>query len=132
MDFCGINENKLLKCILQKYGFSRCSKKENSSLVHYVWTPYTISLLSRVNIVRLLTSQFGLPWWLSWKRICLHCRRPGFDPWVGKIPWRLEWLFTPVSWAGEFHGLYSPRSRKESDTTEQLSLSLSFFALCCC
>ena len=21
-------------------------------------------------------------------RICLQCRRPGFDPWVGKIPWR--------------------------------------------
>ena len=19
---------------------------------------------------------------------CLQCRRPGFDPWVGKIPWR--------------------------------------------
>ena len=25
---------------------------------------------------------------------------------------------------GEFHGLYSPQNRKESDTTEQLSLSL--------
>ena len=21
-------------------------------------------------------------------RICLQCRRPEFDPWVGKIPWR--------------------------------------------
>ena len=27
-----------------------------------------------------------LPWWLRWERICLQCRRPGFDPWVGKIP----------------------------------------------
>ena len=25
-------------------------------------------------------------------------------------------------WPGEFHGLYSPWGRKESDTTEQLSL----------
>ena len=25
---------------------------------------------------------------------------------------------TPVFWPGEFHGLYSPWSRKESDTTE--------------
>ena len=24
---------------------------------------------------------------------------------------------TPVSWPGEFHGLYSPWGRKESDTT---------------
>ena len=22
--------------------------------------------------------------------ICLQCRRPGFDPWVGKIPWVRE------------------------------------------
>ena len=26
----------------------------------------------------------GLPWWLSWQRIRLQCRRPGFYPWVGK------------------------------------------------
>ena len=25
------------------------------------------------------------PWWLRQQRICLQCRRPGFDPWVGKI-----------------------------------------------
>ena len=28
----------------------------------------------------------------------------GFDPWVGKIPWRRERLPTPVFWPGEFHG----------------------------
>ena len=49
---------------------------------------------------------------------------PGFDPWVGKIPWRRERLPTPVFWPGEFHGLYSTWGRKESDTTEWLSLSL--------
>ena len=35
---------------------------------------------------------------------CLQCRRPGFDPWVGKIPWRRERLPTPVFWPEEFHG----------------------------
>ena len=30
-----------------------------------------------------------------------------FDPWVGKIPWRMERLPTPVFWPGEFHGWYS-------------------------
>ena len=49
---------------------------------------------------------------------CLQCGKPGFDPWVGKIPWRRERLPTPVFWPGEFHGLYSPRGHKESDTTE--------------
>ena len=39
--------------------------------------------------------------------------------------WRRERLPTPVFWPGEFHGLYSPQGRKESYTTEQLSLSLS-------
>ena len=47
--------------------------------------------------------------------------RPELDPWVGKIPWRMERLPTPAFWPGEFHGLYSPRGRKETDTTERLS-----------
>ena len=47
-----------------------------------------------------------------------------FDPWVGKIPCRRDRLPTPVFWPGEFHGLCSPWGGKESDMTEQLSLSL--------
>ena len=30
------------------------------------------------------------------KRIYLQYRRPGFNPWVGKIPWRREWQPTLV------------------------------------
>ena len=48
--------------------------------------------------------------------------RPGFNPWVGKIPWRREWLPTPVFWPGEFRGLDSPWGHKESDMTKRLSL----------
>ena len=33
--------------------------------------------------------------------------RPGFDPWVGKIPWRRAWQPTPVFLPGEF-----PRTEK--------------------
>ena len=49
----------------------------------------------------------GLPWWLRY----------------GKIPWRREWLPTPVFLPGEFHGQrslvgYSPLGRKESDATQ--------------
>ena len=36
-------------------------------------------------------------------------------------------LPTPVFWPREFHGLYSPWGRKESDTTERLLLSLAIF-----
>ena len=53
-----------------------------------------------------------------------------FDPWVRKIPWRREQLLTPLFLPGEFHGQrslagYNPWGLKESDTTEQLTLSLS-------
>jgi len=46
-----------------------------------------------------------------------------FDPWVGMIFWRREWLPTPVFLSGEFHGQrslvgYSPWDCKELDTTE--------------
>ena len=33
-----------------------------------------------------------------------HCKRQRFDPWVGKIPWRREWLLNPVFLPGEPHG----------------------------
>ena len=39
---------------------------------------------------------FGLPWWLRQERVCLQFRRPSFDPWLRKIPWRREWHPTPV------------------------------------
>ena len=42
-------------------------------------------------------------------RICLQCRRCGFDPWVGKTPWRREWQPTPVFLPGESHGQRSLR-----------------------
>ena len=53
----------------------------------------------------------------------LQCGRPGFDPWVGKIPCRRKQLPIPVFWPGEFQGLYSPWGPKESNTTEWFSLS---------
>ena len=58
---------------------------------------------------------------------CLQCRRPGFDPWVGKIPWRRKCQPALVFLPGESHGQrslvgYSPWGHKDSDTTEQLSV----------
>ena len=36
--------------------------------------------------------------------MCLQCGRPGFDPWVGKIPWRSKWQSTPGLLPGKSHG----------------------------
>ena len=48
----------------------------------------------------------------------------------GRSPWRREWLSTPVLLLGKSHGQwnlggYSPQGRKEFDTTEWLTVSLS-------
>ena len=48
--------------------------------------------------------EFNIPWWLRQGRICLQCRRPGFDPCVRKTPWRREWQPTSVFLPGESHG----------------------------
>ena len=66
------------------------------------------------------------------ERICHQCRGTEFNPWVGKIPWRREWLPTPVFLPAEFHGekipaSYIPCGGKESDTAEQLVLSVYIY-----
>jgi len=33
----------------------------------------------------------------------VQCRRPGFDPWVGKITWRREWPHPAVFLPGKSH-----------------------------
>ena len=79
-------------------------------------------------------SILGLLWWLSWQRIYLQCRKLGFDPWFGKIPWRRVWQLTPLFFPGEFHGQrspmgYNPWGCKESDMTDQLIYKSSRLSL---
>ena len=38
----------------------------------------------------------GFPGGADGKESACQCRSHGFDPWVGKIPWRREWQPTPV------------------------------------
>ena len=52
-----------------------------------------------------------------------QCRRPGFYPWVKKIPQRRKRQPTPVFLPGELHGQrslanYSPWGAQESDTIQ--------------
>ena len=68
----------------------------------------------------------GLPWWLRQWRTCLQCWRPGFDPWVRKIPWRREWLLSPLFLPRESHEQrsllgFSPWNHKELDITGWLT-----------
>ena len=52
------------------------------------------------------------------------CKRYGFNPWVGKVPWRRKWHPTPVLLPGESHEPkslvgYSSWARRESDMNEE-------------
>ena len=64
-------------------------------------------------------SMNGGAWWAT-VHGRLQCRRPRFNPQVGKIPWGRKWHPTPVLLPGKFHGWrslvgYSASGCKDSD-----------------
>ena len=70
--------------------------------------------------------------WCRWYRICLQCRRLGFNTQVGKIPWTREWLAIQVSLPGKFNGQrslagYRPCGHEKSDTTELIEYVCSLY-----
>ena len=59
------------------------------------------------NLICLFSSNLGLPRWCNGKEsVCQfrRLRRWGFNPWVGKIPWRKKRQPIPVFLLGKFHG----------------------------
>ena len=62
----------------------------------------------------------GLPRWLSGKESTCQCRRPGFDPWVGKIPLETKMatyssiLAWEIPWTEEPDGLQSIGSQSQT------------------
>ena len=56
----------------------------------------------------------GLPRWRGGKEStcqCRRCRRLGFDPWVGNIPWRRRILAWRSPWMEEPGGLQAPSTK---------------------
>ena len=54
---------------------------------------------------------------------CRRCKRCGFDPWVGRIPWRRAWQPTPIFLPGKSQSQgslkgYGTKDCKEWYTTE--------------
>ena len=56
---------------------------------------YNAGILGRSTLMGRYRAK-GLPTWLSGKGSARRCRRCGFSPWAGKIPWRRKWKPTPV------------------------------------
>ena len=110
--WCTIKTNTSWMCASSEYKGTRGSR--------IMW-PFTSQNLPS-------THQFSLclVWWLRWQRIYLQCRRPRFDP--GKIPGEvfgnplqyssLENFMDRRAWWATV-----PWDLKESDTTEQLTVS---------
>ena len=79
-----------------------------------LWVPSTCPLLGKssgpsavsicLKVKNNNNNNQGLPRWLSGKESACQCRRPRFDPWVRKIPWRRKRQPTPVFLPGESHG----------------------------
>ena len=46
----------------------------------------------------------GFPGSSDSKEFACNVGKAGFKPWVRKIPWKKEWLPTPIFLPGEFHG----------------------------
>ena len=53
-------------------------------------------------IISPLTYFRASPWFSSKESAC-QCRRHGFEPWIGKIPWRRKWQPTAVFLPGKSH-----------------------------
>ena len=68
--------------------------------------------------IELLISNQNLPCGPARKESPCNAGDLGSIPGLGRFPGRKEGLPTPVFWPGEFHGLYSPWGRKESNMTE--------------
>ena len=105
----GYYSSQCIKYIKSK-SFIRCSSPDNGC----------ISLLLIYSIH--MYDQAGLPRWLSGKESTCQCRRlrrQGFNPWIGKIPWKGEMathssiLAWTIPWTEEPGG-HSPWPRKES------------------
>ena len=106
-------------------------KEEKMIALHIFRSPRTHELTLCLPVLGVR----GLPWSRSGKESACQYRRPWFDPWVGKIPWRRAWQPTALFLSGESHGQrslvdYSPWGRKESDMTEH-TLALGVF-MCLC
>ena len=72
---------------------------------------------------------------------CLQCRRPGFNPLAGKIPWRREWQLTPVflpeeshdrgTWWATVHGVTQSQTRDWNDLAQHNENSIQCYVVTC-
>ena len=89
---------------LQRVGQDLVTEQQKTTVYHQIkWLIGSIHCFLRFR-KQSWKSLFGLSWWLSGKESTCQCNKPGFNSWVGKIPWRRKWHPTPVLLPGKSHG----------------------------
>ena len=63
-----------------------------------------VSGIQQNDLVTHIQVSGGFPDSSGSKESAYNAGKPGFNPWVRKIPWRREWQPTPIFLPGEFHG----------------------------
>ena len=81
-----------------------CSYIADRSLINAAYVQSNLSVSIKTQ---------GLPWWLRWLRICLQCRRPGFNPCVGEIPWKRVLGGSRIVWQQKKDTSNPMRDKKE-------------------
>ena len=108
-------------------GLHRLHNFSNQSLSQNLYIPVCLPWAILDNLGRLLLNDCYTLYWASLVAQLVKNPSVMWETWVQTLgwedPWRRERLSTSVFWPREFHRLYSPWVHKESDTTEQLSLS---------
>ena len=118
-----IINNLLLRSLNINYFSTVCNSNDEVELLGSIQAN-SLSMSSWVNLF--LKMYMGFPGGASGKEPACRCRRHkrrGFNPWVGKIPWRRAWQPIPVFLPIDSHGQrslagYSLWGCKESNTTE--------------
>ena len=63
-------------------------------LLYYIIVYYDIFYII-IYYILIYIIYMGFPCGTDGKEFTCNARRPGFNPWIGKIPWRREELPTP-------------------------------------
>ena len=123
---------------LNPANFPRCSFPSSSALRYCIFTIMTLTEQQFLSLSVKILSFLNLKYQIAFKIVCQQslfpddasskepayvskkCKRGGFDPRVGKIPWRRAQQPTPIFLPGESYGQrswvgYSTEGRKELD-----------------
>ena len=121
---------------LYTYHNGKQKKTDNSKCWQSYWNSRVL-VVRRAHIVIILeNSLVAFPGGLEGKNVCPQCRRPGFNPWVGKIPWRRKRQPSPVltwkiPWAEEPRRLQSMGSRRVGHDSATITYTVEHTSTVC-